>query len=184
MSGYYQLQRALLLARSLSGVAESHGILCGLLGGGATLGTQSWFDHVLGNQGSGCDAPQETLDLLAQIAEETVRTMDDAEAAFLPLLPDDDEPVSERATALVDWCEGFLFGFVMNGSADLSEFSQEGREFVSDLKAITRMDVLSLEDDEENEVALSELMEYIKAGTLILREEFCAPKSWVAGGLH
>ncbi|MGH8604214.1 MAG: UPF0149 family protein, partial [Gammaproteobacteria bacterium] len=118
MSEYRELKRALLLARSLSGVAESHGILCGLLCGGATLGTQSWFDHVLGNEGSGCDAPQETLDLLAQIAEETVRAMDNAEAPFLPLLPDDDEPVSERAAALVDWCEGFLFGFGMNGSAD------------------------------------------------------------------
>jgi len=109
--------------------------------------------------------------------------MDDAEAPFLPLLPDDDEPVSERAAALVDWCEGFLYGFGNNGSTDLCEFSQEGREFVSDLKEITRMDVLSLEDDEENEVALSELMEYIKAGTLILREEVCAPKSF-SGGLH
>lgn len=121
---------------------------------------------------------------LKSTAVDDFLAMDDAEAPFLPLLPHDDEPVSERAAALVDWCEGFLFGFGINRSVDLSEFSQEGREFVSDLKEITRMDVLSLEDDEEYEVAWSELMEYIKAGTLILREEVWAPKPWVAGGLH
>ncbi len=101
--------------------------------------------------------------------------MDDPDAPFLPLLPDDDEPICERAAALVEWCEGFLFGFGMNGSADLSELSQEVREFVSDLKEITRMDASSPEDDEENEGALNELVEYIKIGTLILHEEVCTP---------
>jgi len=184
VSEYYELQRALLLARSLSGGAESHGILCGLLCGGATLGMQSWLDHVLGNEDPGCDTPQESLGLLAQIAEETVRAMDDPDAPFSLLLPDDDEPICERAAALVEWCEGFLFGFGMNGSADLAELSQEGREFVSDLKEISRMDVSSSEEDEENEGALNELVEYIKAGTLILREEVCAPKPGFPGRLH
>ena len=175
MSEYHELQRALLLARSLSGVAESHGILCGLLCGGATLSLQSWLDHVLGNEGSGCDTPQESLSLLAQIAEETARAMDHPDAPFLPLLPSDDEPIGERTAALVEWCEGFLFGFGMSGSADLPGLSQEGREFVSDLKEITRMDVPSPEQDEEHEGTLTELVEYIKIGTLILREEVCAP---------
>lgn len=176
MSEYHELQRALLLARSLSGVAESHGILCGLLCSGAAVGMQSWLDHVLGNEGSGCDTPQESLDLLAQIAKETVQAMDEPDAPFLPLLPDDDEPICERTAALVEWCEGFLFGFGMSGSADLSGLSQEGREFVSDLKEITRIDLSSPEDDEEDEGALNELVEYIKIGTSILREEVCAPK--------
>lgn len=136
---------------------------------------QSWLDHVLGNEGTGCDTPQESLDLLAQIAEETVRAMDDPDAPFSPLLPDDDEPICERTAALIEWCEGFLFGFGMSGSADLSGFSQEGREFVSDLKEITRMDVSSPGEDEESEGALNELVEYIKIGTLVLREEVCAP---------
>lgn len=175
MSEYHELQRVLLLARSLSGVAESHGILCGLLCGGATLGMQSWLDHVLGDESSGYDIAEQSRDLLAQIAEETARAMDDPDAPFLPLLPDDDEPICERTAALVEWCEGFLFGFGMSGSNDLSGLSQEAREFVSDLEEITRMDVSSPQEDEENEGALIELVEYIKIGTLILREEVSAP---------
>ena len=38
------------------------------------------------------------------------------EMEFELLLPDDDAPLEQRATALSQWCQGFLYGFGTGGS--------------------------------------------------------------------
>jgi uncharacterized protein YgfB (UPF0149 family) len=77
----------------------------------------------------------------------------------------------DRLEALVDWCGGFLLGFRLGRVSGLPALSSDSREFIVDMQQLTRLDVLSGESGEESEVAFTELVEYVKVGVLLLREE-------------
>lgn len=92
----------------------------------------------------------------------------EADMAFAPLLPDDEEALALRVRALCQWCEGFIYGLSTRPNLDLSRCSGEAREVIEDFTQFTRAD-LSEEDDEElEEAAYAELIEYIRVGVQLI----------------
>ncbi|MCP4040345.1 MAG: YecA family protein, partial [Gammaproteobacteria bacterium] len=72
-------------------------------------------------------------------------------------------------SALVSWCDGFLYGLgVTAGQAGLEE-DKDGREFLSDLSTITQLAV-NTAGGEDNEVAYAEIIEYVRTGVMVLHE--------------
>ncbi|WP_130537585.1 UPF0149 family protein [Thiomicrorhabdus indica] len=92
-------------------------------------------------------------------------------------LPDDKESIAFRASMIGQLCEGVLYGIGLAGglSEMESKLSEEVREIVNDLGEIARIDVTDLKADEVDpdqiENDLTQLMEFIKVGVLMLNEE-------------
>jgi uncharacterized protein len=85
------------------------------------------------------------------------------------LLPSDDAPLTERAVALGQWCQGFLAGFGLN-SRDSSALSTEATEVLQDLAAIAQVQD-ALEESDDGESDYMEVMEYLRVAPLLLFTE-------------
>ena len=90
--------------------------------------------------------------------------------------PGDSAPLGERALWLYDWIRGFLYalGLVSLSESDLSE---QGREILRDLTAITQMDLDDLEESEDNEQALAEVIEFVRVAAMLIHHERAIARS-------
>ncbi|MEW7976408.1 MAG: UPF0149 family protein [Candidatus Sedimenticola endophacoides] len=83
--------------------------------------------------------------------------------------------LTERAGALAEWCQGFLYGIGLAGPLDPETLSREAREALNDLAEITHIDLDAPggddEEQEQEEQALTEIVEFVRAAVLLLREE-------------
>jgi uncharacterized protein len=100
----------------------------------------------------------------------TVSALSDGEMDFDLLIPGDDRPIEERTQALTLWCTGFLYG-LGTSAADPQRLPGELGEIVRDLTEITRADVDNLDNQEANESALAELVEFVRVGVQLVFDE-------------
>ncbi|MDR9433436.1 MAG: UPF0149 family protein [Spiribacter sp.] len=170
------------MASALAGVeadvsaAEAHGILCGLFCSAAEPPAARWVAQVLDGLSPKGEAAREALEALTQLYHDTRDRLQNDSLEFEPLLPDDEAPLNARATALGQWCEGFLLGLgLAQGHAPIP-LPREANEVISDLTEIARLDT-DTEADEDSEIAYTELVEYLRAATLLVREHTALPSS-------
>lgn len=171
--------RALDLSRGnldAAEMAESHGLLCGLLCGGLADSTGDYLDQLRALQ----LVPQASggmEQMLTELWDATRRQMDDEELGFNLWLPGDDEPLEDRTISLAQWCSGFLAG--LGSGCSLENLTDEASEALEDLVEISRAEVVSEEGplavSEEDEKAYAEIVEYVRIIALTLREEFRGP---------
>ena len=83
-------------------------------------------------------------------------------------MPDDDAQLIERADALSEWCKGFLYGIGSGSIADPAKVSIEAAEIIRDLVEITQVGVEADEQNEENETAFTEVVEFVRVGVQLL----------------
>ncbi|AGA89992.1 hypothetical protein Thimo_1194 [Thioflavicoccus mobilis 8321] len=148
--------------------AEVHGILWGLLCSGTPEMSKAW----LGELAHGQDGASSVQAALTAIVEQTRAGLAGHELALTLLLPDEEWPLVERAEAVYDWCRGLLYGLGL-ARIDAADLSPAAREVFDDFMTITRLDLETLEADEENEQALTEITEFTRVAALLLYEE-CA----------
>ncbi len=175
-----QLEGLLFDVDATLGATESHGVLCGMLcAQGATEAAQ-WMLHVLGEQEESSKTLQQAGKKLIQIHQMSVEQMNDSDAEFELMLPDDDEPLEARIEALGTWCQGFVYGLAVGGIKEDTELPEDSKELIKDIIEISRagyvvdeeaeMAVME-DDDEEDEVAFMEVSEYVRMGILLIYEE-------------
>ena len=93
------------------------------------------------------------------------------EMEFQLLLPDDDALLVERAMALSQWCQGFLYGFGTGGAVPREQLSGEVEEVLRDLTHISQASVETGAEAEEEEQAYAEIVEYVRAGVQLIHDE-------------
>lgn len=167
-----QLQSCLNRAAAPSGAAESHGSLCGAICSGADQDA-AWLSHVLGEPASATTTP-ECRDLLEELRDAARSQLGGFEMDFVPLLPADGQPLTQRVEALGLWCQGFLFGLSLGRTREvLDNLPGEAGEVIHDLAEIARAGFDSGDADEEeaDEAAYFELVEYLRVAVQILYEE-------------
>lgn len=174
-------QRTLRLGRGdLDGarLAESHGLLCGLVCREASRNAGDFLRH-LADMRLVIEPGEALNDALTEAWGSTVAQFEDEELGFKLWLPDDDEPLEERTEALARWCSGFLAGLGSGGQLDA--LSEEAREAIADLQEIARAELSAPAGDEpeneEDEAAYAEIVEYVRVVALVLREDFRGPQS-------
>lgn len=161
-------------AGSTWGAAQAHGLLCSRL---AVLGVQGgpdWFGQVLPEASAAGASHGDELALLDDLYNETYRQLSERQSEFEPLLPADDETDAILATALAHWSEGFLHGLVsdVKGESLKKALAAEPLcDIIKDMLEITRASVDSDDDNESNEEALVELVEYLRVVTQLVYEE-------------
>ncbi len=165
-----QLASALSPLGVLNSPSELHGLLCGKLSGGAQVSEVQWLLDAVEFLDF-TQAPEPRIrDLLAQVYHVT-REQFRNDFSLTLLLPDDDELISDRVTALSQWCHGFLTGF---GSVDATnrQLDEEAQDRLRDLAAIVQIQVDDEEDDEANEADYMEVTEYVRMIASSFYEEF------------
>lgn len=140
---------------------ECHGVLCGLLAVAADDARTTWLAETLGEDAPGAE--------IERLYDETVAQIDDTGFAFELLLPADEEAdLDQRTYALADWAGGFTFGVACAGRHP-EDLPAEVAEFVRDVAEIAGL--TPGDDGEGDESDYAELVEYLRAGTLLARTE-------------
>ena len=170
---YDQINDALQGAPSEINAAEFHGQLCGLLCTCDRLELADWLMVSL---------PESDPANLSPVSQELFQVLlDHSQVAvssegfdFQPLLPDDSAGLAARLEALANWCQGFLFGISHAGVTDIQALPGELPEIVEDFINISRAEDFELENEEEDEAAYMELVEYVRVGVQLFYEELRA----------
>ncbi len=154
------------------GLAEYHGGLTGVLclTRPAELKPLSLFEY--GDEEPAVNDVQ-ALNALRDVTHEQLSSPD---GGFHLPFPDDDTPLAIRAQALGEWCEGFLYGLASKGTLDLKKVSPDVREVVEDLAQFTRAAFDEGSDNEIEETAYAELVEYVRVGAQLVFVEL-SPRS-------
>jgi uncharacterized protein len=154
------------------GASDLHGSLTGYLCAGGSAGIEDW-PAALEIEPEARTTPHH--DALRRLFRDCRAQLDDPDLGFEPLLPAQDAPVERRAEALVDWCRGFLGGVGLAGSA-MRILSADANEVLADIGRIaaSRFDY---DDENEDETALSEVLEFVRVGVLLLHAEMMRPRA-------
>ncbi len=157
--------------------AEAHGMLTGMFTGAEDTSQARWIAEVLADTEPRGAAARACLETLAMLYDETAAELADDATGFQPLLPDDDErPLTERTRALASWCSGFLFGLGRTEPGSDADLPAEVREYLSDIAEIGRV-AAEPSEEEDDEDAYNELLEYTRVGVLLCREHMGRPVS-------
>lgn len=174
MSSHLSEHQALddLLNRIGSAVcaAEAHGLLCGLLCAAREAVHELWMAQLVGEG----DLVDEDAERFRALVDETVRQLEDPDFGFNLVLPDDDVPLEERATALGEWCHGFIVGYGLGQPEESG--SEQVREVLEDLTEISQVSVQPEDcQTEEDEDSYAELVEYVRVAVLLVNEQLLHP---------
>jgi uncharacterized protein len=164
---YGDVQDILSAARSVADAAEAHGTLAGSLCSTVGYRYEDWLQEILPEGRAGAAE----AGVLQQLFSGTAQALEAAEMNFALLLPDDEQPLEQRAEALGQWCHGFLYGLGTSALADATQLPGEVGEVVRDITEITRVGVDASESNEANEAAYAELVEFVRVGVQLVFEE-------------
>lgn len=175
-----QLESLLFNLDAALGAIESHGALCGMLCAQGATDVSQWMLHVLGEHEESSSALQQAGEKLLQIHRIAVEQMNTSDVKFELMLPDDEEPLEERVSALGVWCQGFVYGLAAGGIKQDTELPENSKELINDILEISRAGYAADDFDDsdfddgdvdEDEIAFIEVSEYVRMGVLLIYEE-------------
>ncbi len=169
---YERVERQLASADVENTASEVHGVLCGLLCGGAADAERTWMGELMPDDAAEGDLLLgECMVSLAALFKETDAAVADTGFEFSAFLPDDDKNLTVRGRAVADWCQGYLYGLGLSGADGLDKLSGDAGEALQSLSEVSQMDVAALQANEEDEFALAEVIEFIWVAAMLIRSE-------------
>ena len=159
---------------------QVHGLLCSrlaVLGADAGIG---WLDQVLEGSDPDTVLRRECESMLDALYTYTHRQLAERQSDFEPLLPDHSDSTNIRADAIARWCEGFLHGLVSGSPDDILKerlANEPLSDIIKDMLQISRATVDEETDDETNESAYAELVEYLRVAVQLTYEELAEFRS-------
>lgn len=154
--------------------AQAHGLLSSRLAVASAAAGPDWLQQVLEGTNESDALRTECAGLLNALYQGTHRQLSERLSEFAPLLPDDSDSAPSRAAALGHWCEGFLHGLVSidHGEALKQRLAKEPlADIIRDMLQLTRAAVEDESDEETNEAAYAEIVEYVRVAAQLTYEE-------------
>lgn len=182
-----ELDQALKRCGSSWTASQAHGLICSRL---ALLGANAlapWLDQVMENTDAQDALRGECLESLRSLHDDTWQRLAERGSEFQLLLPDDSTSTVTRTEALAQWCEGYLHGLVVRTEGEKLKArlaAEPLSDIIRDMLEITRAEADPDADDESNEAALVELLEYLRVAAQLVYEElaeFRRPATSLAG---
>lgn len=167
---YASLDRRLREAGGTVSAAEAHGLLCALLCGDGSSTRESWVSELLQDLEGSDLLPLELRRSLDSLYQETAAALEDVQLSFVPFGPADDRTLRARAEALVEWCQGFLYGLGLLGVPQ-HRFSEAGREALEDFSRLLRMDLGAVAESEEDERDFTAVLEFVRVAALLIYQD-------------
>lgn len=149
----------------LSNAAEIHGILTGMIAGGASIEGQDWLLLLSDLVNEGQSFNPQLRERCTELAHSICASLRDPDLGFHLLLPSDNESLYERLNGLINWVQSYLVGFGIN-QTNLAGLSEDLREAIEDMVEIAKLD-FEIEDEEEAERAYFEIVEYLRVSAML-----------------
>jgi len=167
MAADYYMTAELLASHGIAApVSEIHGVLSGQICSGCSDPDLDLSKKILDIDRN---IEEVITNLLNLLAEDIRKQLGAEDYSFQPLLPEDEQSLSSRLSALAMWCDGFNAGFAGAWVRDDAAMSDETREVLEDF---SRIALVEEEDEElpnnENEANLMEIIEYARMATITL----------------
>lgn len=176
---YNDLSAALDQTAIKMNASQVHGLMCGL----SLLGTaksSAWEELILGKEKA-----SKPLDaLLKSLYTVTQNQLTSTLFEFEMVLPDDEAPLPERAECLTLWCQGFLTGMKIVDIPIEGRKPSDMTEAINDLIEIAKMNYEQVVATEEDEVAYTELVEYVRMAVILIYQETMGKSDQSARSLH
>lgn len=154
--------------------AQAHGLLTGRLAVGGAPAGPNWLLQVLDGTDENDALRRECQERLDVLYQSTFWQLSERLSEFMPLVPDDETDAAAKTEAMAHWCEGFLHGLVSGEHAqDLKDrlAAEPLADIIRDMLQITRAEIDTESDDESNEAAYAEIIEYIRVAAQLAYEE-------------
>ncbi|MEL0082770.1 MAG: UPF0149 family protein [Gammaproteobacteria bacterium] len=149
-----------------SEMAEMDGFICGLIARRAP--PEQLFDLLFADE----SATEEELHQCTVAMNLRYQQLADFSDLFVPLIVDDDQPLSAQAASLATWCYGFLA--TLGDQQELrDQLSDEGLESLQDLLSISQIATDEIDDEEEN--AFVEVFEYVRVAASMVLADLAPP---------
>lgn len=139
-----------------------HGFWHGLNAGNAQWDLKGWLDALVA-EFSISSIPAQLLKSFQQIHDTSSEQLKEDPLSITLLLPNDEVALADRAYALQQWCQGYLYGLGLgNRIHNWKSLPNEFREWIEDITDISQLDEHDLEDNNDNEGYFVELSEYVR----------------------
>ena len=169
---YEAVENALMNADAITEPSEAHGTLCGLICISGKGAPENWLGHIIGDYEAGDLNIEEATNTLMELHNQALQEIIDENYELTLLLHDDDTPLDIRIDDLAHWCQGFLYGLSLSGLKDINSLPQDASEVLQDMMDISKAGYNPEEDEEENEAAFAEIVEYIRIGAYVIYNTF------------
>lgn len=168
LADYGQLSNDLAILELNLDPAELHGMVTGLIVGGASEQAEAYLRSLTMNK-SGANYHQ-AMNALFSLYTITHTCLYNFEFNFQLLLPTDEAVLSDRLLAFTSWIQGFLKGLDMSGLC-LEDFESEDTiEVLQHLEDFADIEIDGLEDNDQDEQAYVDVTEYVRLAVMQL---FC-----------
>ena len=160
--------------------AELQAVLCGRLCGGQQLADKKVLEVAADLLDASASSLGSIKDDVLQLYNDTVEQLDNGNAVFELLLPDDDDSLHERIETLSRWCQNYLSGLGQSGLSGDAPLAADVSEAMRDLAAIAMADSGAGDDDldpytssidEQDEANFFELVEYVRVAVTLIYTE-------------
>lgn len=152
--------------------SEIHGVLAGIISSGFAFEDEGYLPIVNDFFNNGEGLSKNLKDLVKELYGNIWQAMLDENFTFQMLVPDDDEAIVERGTALSLWVQGFNLGFGLQKQSK-DKLTEEVDEIIKDFADIANLSN-ELEEDEETEQAYFEILEYVRISSLLCFAELAS----------
>lgn len=169
---YELIEDALMDANAITEPAEAHGTLCGMICISGKGAPNDWIAHILGEHDSNDLSVKTAINILNDLHDQTLRELTEQNYELSLLLHDDEVVLDTRVDDLCHWCQGFLYGLSMSGLKDINNLPTDTSEILQDMMDISKAGYSPEDDDEENEEAFAEIVEYIRIGAYVVYSTF------------
>jgi uncharacterized protein YgfB (UPF0149 family) len=145
--------------------SQVHGLVSGILSGNPKS-SAAWEELVTG----GKESPK-THEVLQELYDVTKKQLEEFLFDFQLILPADTEELPKRAEALTLWSQGFLTGLKIAQVQIVEREPSDVTEAINDLIEIAKMNYEDVVASEEDEVAYTELVEFVRMAVILIYEE-------------
>lgn len=169
---YHDFSQAIASLNLPISCSELHGVLCGYLVSGRYREGESYLRALLAKRDAKTTraATVALFDVLT-ISQQQLKQFG---FDFEMMLPTDEAPLTIRAQAFSEWCEGFTQGLTVAG-VDFSQLqNEEAQDAIQHITEFAQLDYASLHVSEEDERALLEVTEYTRMAVLSLQADLQA----------
>ena len=171
---YDTLDQALRRCGASWNAAQAHGLLTGVLTVGGVPAAPEWLNQVLEGTDEADALRHECQGVLDGLYQATYLELSERLSEFAVLLPGDGRDAAERTAAMAHWCEGYLHGLVSTSRDESLKqrlAAEPLEDIIRDMLQITRATVGDDTDDEINEGAYAEIVEYLRVAAQLAYEE-------------
>jgi len=169
---YEDITNVLDQGKSTFGAAQVHGLFCGLVC--ATSGAEinaGWQELLFPAK-----AQPISLESLEQLYEISYHLLSEFSFEFDLLLPNSSVDINTRTEALGLWCQGFLAGLQQGGVPLIRRSPSEVTDAINDLVEIAQVSFGDIADNDDDETAYFELVEYVRLSVLMIFQDLKTDK--------